>query len=229
MRRRIMVWLVVGALLMCAGGWALWHWSSLPPAWYSPPDAHDPGAVALAEKVENNLLEQSHRIRPPQEQWSIRIRQEQINAWLAARLKNWVEHEQGGTWPVHLGTPQVRLDEAGVQVAVPLTHGGTRRTLVIGFFTQMRLDRMEFSLTRVALGRIELPGERIPRLLTLWNKIAPGNDNSQWRDVSEWLTQRRNIDPVFALSDGRRVRVKGLLFSHGNVVVTLQTLHAEDR
>src|SRR6185503_15351844 len=107
-------------------------------------DPSDPAAIQTARDVENSITSLVHQARPPPTPhsppspprdsepgtWSIRMTEEEANAWLAARLPAWVANQSDEfTWPRDLSPPQVRLENGRATVRVTLGQGGKGEVL----------------------------------------------------------------------------------------------------
>ena len=106
------------------------RWWAGPPAWYRPPDPGNPATARLAERVEYGLLEQVQRLRPTGSQWTIRLTDEQANAWLAARLPQWWRSRSGADWPRELSPPQITTRAEALRWAAAASGGGVRLGVV---------------------------------------------------------------------------------------------------
>ncbi len=221
--RRIGLALLI--LLGLAALW-LWHLSTLGPAWYAPPNPHDQTVIALADTVEYRLVEEVQKLRPAQDnRWTLRVRQQQINAWLAARLPKWIAHEHGSEWPSKLGTPQVRIEADGLSVALPVIEGGGQRIFVARIIPQLADGQLKVQVERIAVGRIGLRGESIANLLAMLADHAPQlMDDPQVRSIIDALEQRDSIKPEFELSDGRRIQLLNMRLADGWIDFDVVTL-----
>jgi hypothetical protein len=230
MRSRWSRVIVVVVVLALCGVALVWRLSRVPPAWYAPPPATDPIVVELADRAEYRLVQEAQKIREPdQDVWTLRIRQEQINAWLAARLRQWIEHE-GERWPQQLGTPQVSVTPDALSIALPLVGESTTRYIVARIKPVIAHGKLRLELHRVALGRISLPGEPLANLLKTVADAAPDAlDLPQINTAIDWLRRRDAIDPVIDLADDRRVRILDLQLDDGWIDVTARTIeHGEE-
>lgn len=219
--------LLSGALVLLAGiVLGLWRWSSLPPTWYQPPDPHDQRVQMLAERVEYRLVEELQKIRPPRDNWTLRIRDEYLNMWLAARLPQWIEHDSALEWPPQLGTPQLRFESAGISAAVPLQVGRSRRMLVVRVWPTINADgELCVRLDRVAMGRISVAGEPFAALAATLSGAAPSvMEQAHVQETLKVLQGDRAISPIINLADGRRVRLVELRLGDGDVDLTFETL-----
>ncbi|MBT5583873.1 MAG: hypothetical protein HOJ54_07710, partial [Phycisphaerae bacterium] len=86
---------VIGLILLAAIGWWL---AGLTPQWYQSAATTDAAASELGETAEYRLVEEFQKIRPEEDVWRLRIPEEAINAWLTARLKQWLAG-RGVDWP----------------------------------------------------------------------------------------------------------------------------------
>lgn len=221
--RRIALTLLI---LLGFGAAALWHLSTLGPRWYAPPDPSDQTVVALADAVEYRLVEEAQKLRPAQDnRWTLRVRESQVNAWLAARLPKWIAHRHGQQWPSNLGTPQVRMEPVGVSVAVPVVEGAGRQVLVARLVPQLAGGQMNVWIESVALGRIKLRGESMADLVQfLADHIPQLVENANVRPVIAALEQGDSFTPEFDLSDGRRVRLLNFRLADGWIDFEVVTL-----
>lgn len=212
------------AALLAIAAIVIWRMSYVRPVWYAPPDVRDEAVVALADRVEYRLVQESQRIRPEDETWTLRIREEQINAWLAARLRQWLAHE-GREWPAALGTPQIRIEPQAVSIALPIGDRDQPRYLVAQFAPHIVNGQMQIALERVQFGRVSLPGEPVANIVKTLSNAAP--DSLQLppiRDAIERLQQRENMAPEFELADGRRVQLIDVALRSGAIDVTARTI-----
>lgn len=223
-------------MLICAGSY-LWRLSRATPGWYRPPNASDPQVAAFSEEVEFKLVQHVQEIRPAEEAWALRIREEQVNAWLAARLPQWLANDPTLVWPEELRTPQVRITSGGISLAVPVVRGDTTRFVTATFEPQVQQDeRMLVNLDSVSLGQLMLPGDPATYAADLMARVLAAvrtNPDPRMaetaRQVLQAVMDREPVEPEFKLADGRRVRVKNVVFGEGFVDVTAVTLPAERR
>lgn len=213
--------------MLIAAGVVLWRMTCIAPAWYALPDAHDPQIAALADKVENRMLEEAQKVRTDPQPWTLRVRESQINAWLSARLPQWIAHEQHSQWPEQLGTPQVKIDSQGISLAVPVQTGSRSRYIAARIRPQLIDGRLKLEIDRVALGRVVLPGEPLANLLrTLQGAVPSIAEDQKVRSALEILAGQRMVDPVTRLADHRKLRLLNLQLGDGWVDLTAQTLDA---
>jgi hypothetical protein len=220
--------MMVAALTLVMAGSVVWRMTYLKPTWYTPPAADDRAAASLADRAEYRLVEEVQKVRPQQEeQWTLRVRESQINAWLATRLQAWLEHEQNGAWPAQLGTPQVHIQSTGISMAIPLLNatGKVSRIVVARMSPEMSDGALMLHIDRLALGRVILPGEPLTNLMRLLGQAAPQTSSEpQMLKALDILAGKRSINPIFKLADSRRVRLLNFHLDEGMVDFTARTI-----
>ena len=88
------------------------------PSWWSPVARDAPGALDVARALEQGIAAETTRVRAEGErEWSVRVRAADLNAWLAARLPQWLEFDRSLPWPEGVKAVQVALDPGGVALA----------------------------------------------------------------------------------------------------------------
>lgn len=225
--RRILIGLILMAVI-CAAGLAWLTWSA--PAWYEPPSPEDRKAVALADKVEYRLVEEVQKIRPlERDEWTLRVHDGQINAWLSVRLPKWIAHQENAQWPEQLGTPQVRFQPKGVSVALPLREGRFTRTLVARFIPAFVDGKLQLRVDEVSLGRINVGGEPLAKLIELLESVNPeALRSAQVQPIIDLLSQGELVEPELELSDGRRVKLLNVRLGEGTMDLTAVTTPARE-
>jgi uncharacterized protein YpmS len=231
--KRFLLGVLLSLLLIGAGGaYTAWRLSWQKPAWYAPPDPRDARITTLADDAEYKVLEQSQKMRPSDESWTLRLTAEQINAWLAARLPAWIEHDANMRWPEQIGTPQVLIDVDGVRVAVPVSIGSkasasaAQRTVVATLLPAIAPDgRLSLTLNSIALGRVWIPGTPLTRLVETVRDASPEFlDHPQVQHAIEVLAGKATLPPEYDLADGRRVRVKDVRLTRGAIEMAAVTI-----
>ena len=71
--------------------------ASAVPIMHDPPSADDPAVIAVAETFEQNFASELTRVRADQEPWGVRVREDDLNAWLWTRLAPWIAHAHGAS------------------------------------------------------------------------------------------------------------------------------------
>ncbi len=213
-------------VLVTAAAVVVWRMSWLEPTWWAPPDASDPRVAEAAQQIEYSLIEQAHMVRPDDETWSIRIHDRHVNAWLASRLGAWLEHDQALDWPSGFGRPQIRSEPGWVTLAIELDGDERRRFVAVRLILTIAAGELRVTVDRVSLGRLTIPGKPVGNVAGWLNEAAPGGflENPEVQAATGWLLQGRAIDPTVRLADGRAVRLVGIRFEEGAVVLRCRTI-----
>lgn len=239
-RRRWAVWIAAGTglaiVLALLGGWLAFQRI---PGWYQPVRVADEDALQrirddLSGTYDrfNGLLINSH------EPFEFRIRQGQINAWLAAREQIWTESR---FWlPDELRAPFLAIQEGRVRPAVTFADGDIRTVLN----TRLSLSADEKNIF-VRLEGVYLGSVPVPRKI-LREQIIP-------RIGDRWPTGERidsrfgggTVPPLVDFLDGVKLpnefvwesflfhdasqpfKVIGLRLEEGEIVLTIQPLARE--
>lgn len=211
-------------VLLLLAGLALWRFAVIEPRWYHPPDPADARVAALAERVEYRLVEEAQKVRQPGASWTLRIREHQVNAWMVSRLPKWLANQPDLTWPAELGTPQMRIEDDRLSVAVEVFDNGQSHFLVASVVPTIEDDQMRLVLERVAIGRVAVPGAPLDGLLEVLGRAGTiDRSDPGLNRLLDVLAGRQAIDPMFHLADDRRVRVLGLRCQSGMIDVTCRT------
>jgi hypothetical protein len=106
---------MLAGVALAAGAVAL---ARRPPSWWAPVERDAPGALETARALEQGIASETSRVRGPGEtEWSVRVRAADVNAWLGARLPQWLEFDRSLPWPAGVGSVQVMVDPAGAALA----------------------------------------------------------------------------------------------------------------
>lgn len=221
--RRALVAIVIAATLI--GAW-LWWGLHTPPAWFDVPDITEPAVTELADRVELRVLEVATAERDPDTPWGVRITDEQVNAWLAAKLKPWLIHEGDVEWPAELGPPQMHFEPKGINFAVEVLEGNLAGRVVV-----LRLrpfideaGQLRLMLDRVALGRVGLPGNAVESLAELLRDNLDEDLQQELAFALELASGERPIDPSVALADDRILLLEDIRLGEGEAFLTCRTL-----
>ena len=227
--KRLLRFALVLVALIAIGAFVLWRVSRTPPAWYQPPNVRDPAVNELAETVENRMVELAQKVRPRAEQWSLRVRENQINAWLAARLPKWIANQGDTEWAADRIPVQVRLESGAISMAAAVERGQSARTVVARIQPTLEPGGLRLKLDSVALGRIALPGEPLANLLRIVEPMLPASfDLDEARDILKVLDGSTLVEPEMNLADGRRVRLIALRIDDGVLEFTAETVGEYD-
>lgn len=218
--------LAVLCVFVLVGIVALWGMTRVPPHWYEPPNPTDAKVIELADRVEFRLLEEFQKIRPDPEPWKLRVREKQLNAWLATKLQDWIAHKEDLIWPEDLDMPQIRFEPDGISLAVAVESLGPSRIIVTRMMPRFEGGELLVTVNRFSLGRLNIPGKPVERIAGLIDKYA---SSAEMDDPVAFLFLRmlrgdEHIDPVLDLADSRCVRLTNLELEHGSVILTAKTL-----
>lgn len=219
-------------MLLLLGGGAAWTWRAArrPPEWYAPPDARDPAVAALGERVEYAIVEEFHRIRESEAPWTLGVREDQLNAWLAARLPEWVADEPDLAWPAAIVAPQVHVTPEGIDLAFTYDDSAV---VVTRFVPRVAAEgALVLDVGRVGVGRVGLPGAAAEAILAIVDRIAPGG--AMRGDLSARLLNAMTDGGdagggAIRLSDGRVVELVRVEARVGAIELTGRTRAAGDR
>lgn len=196
---------LVLALLAVAG--IAWWRALTPPAWWNT----TPGPSELAEQLEGALIDESTRVRPTAEAWTLAVREESVNAWLAGRLESWMRSR--GTHPGELAGACVRIVD-GEFFAAAREQGG-RVVWSASVKPDVSVGSLRLGVTSAAIGRLSIPSS--------W--IAQGLGNALGAQV---LGPTVVVGSELRLADRRRVQLLDVRCGEGFVTLTCRTLPRGD-
>jgi hypothetical protein len=224
--RTALLALPVVVVLLAAGGFALWRLTWMAPAWWSPVDPADEQTAELAQRVEYRLVEEAHKPRAEPEPWWIEVKQDQLNAWLAARLPEWIAHEHGVQWPAAVGRPQVNVSDGGMSVGVDVETNAGTRYVVAHLAPTVANDTLSLGLEGLSIGRAWVPGAPLGVVLDQMRATGVGEflDDPGVEQVLGLLEDGRGLEPMVTLGDGRRVRVLAVRCDRGALLLQAQTV-----
>lgn len=208
----------VSALLMVA-----WM-TTMRPSWWPQLDAESAPTVDLAERVEHGVVRVCSQVRPDADGndpyasavWTLRMTEDEANAWLAARLPRWIESRQGEwPWVRSIGRVRVRFEPDGLRIGAEMlaeaTGGDMRVMSVKGALAVDDAGKVLVSNASVSVGRVTVPAGAIEMLMP---DLA--------REQGILLRALAGKGPLLEraelkLEDGRRVRVVGVRVSGGAI------------
>jgi hypothetical protein len=176
------------------------------PAWWQPTARDAPGALDAARTLEQGIASVTTRVRGPGAQpWTVRVRTADVNAWLGARLPQWLEHDRSLPWPEGVRAVQSAVDPGGFALAADWNGFvvSTRWTIEPG-------DRGQPATLRAAgtsVGSLPIP-------------FAAG--------VGAWFVPElgRPLPLESRLGDGRSVRIVDAEFADGEAILDCETVAA---
>ncbi len=222
MKRRLVRVLGLLLVLLCGAGVGLYLLSGREPAWWYRPDARTPLA---AERLENQVVSELSLARPAERlgpyrsgEWTLEVTEEEANAWLATRLRAWVEN-RAGRWPGEVEGVRAAFRPGMVLLGARLdeSYGGR----VVSGAAVPRIEpggALWLRTEGMSLGGLPLPsGVLLDRLRSMVH--AGGAEVVAALDGQAPLLP----DAVVPMDDGRRVRITRIEVREGVLVLTCRT------
>lgn len=220
--KRVLKSILLVLVVLVGLGVGLGYWSArTPPSWFKPPAASE----AVKERgwtVESRLAEEFSKIRAEQPIWGVRVTEDDLNAWLADRLRPWVEHR--GAWPEEIGAVQVRLAEGRVGLAVELVDLGSVAVLEAEPVASSEDGSVTLRWTSAGFGRLRVPWpDARVRDAVLGRLLADEGGQVELAALLDGLSLPGFID----LPDGRRVSLLEATIGDGEAVLGFVTAPRE--
>ncbi|MHC4990443.1 MAG: hypothetical protein ACYTGC_05630 [Planctomycetota bacterium] len=217
---------LIVAVVITAGAVGLWRLTWMAPSWWAPLDPQDQQTARLAERVEYRLAEEAHKVRADPKPWWLEIKQEQINAWLAARLPEWVAHAHGIQWPAEVGLPQVDVGQDTVRLGLDIETDVGTRYVVAHLRPSIADGELSLALNGISFGRLWIPGSSVATAMERLADTEAGRflDDPGVKALIGLLEGDQRLDPTLTLSDGRRVQVLDLRCNRGALLLKAETV-----
>ncbi len=183
------------------------------PAHYAPADPASSATLRMGEATENAVARELSRVRPAAADspagsyasapWELSFDEEQLNAWLGARLPQWLA-SRDAAMPAGLSSPAVRVEPGRITVAA--TYGSIVGEVVLSL-TLLVQGGTSPRLTPEALraGNLPVPLDALPLSLPL----------------DRWLS---HVAEPIRLEDGRAVEVLGIEATDAALTVRCRTV-----
>jgi hypothetical protein len=228
------------------------------PGWWKEIDPKAASVIEAARRVENGAATQLTKIRKTEpvpgsmgasEPWTIKLTASDANAWLAARLRPWLESQEGEkfTWPRDLDRVEIEFQDGRIYVGASIRKPGEegkaeskKQVLSAALRPELRSDGgLWMPATWVSVGKLSLPPSwLLPRSKregsNARNKRIPDPTGMlaevpQLSDLLGALAGERAAmqTAIIKIGDGRRVRLLGLEPKEGALYITCQTLPRE--
>lgn len=174
-----------------------------------------PEVAWSAERFEQRVINEGHRVRGLDESWELVIDEAGANEWLSTRLMDWMRSQVP---PLSLGggvgAVRVMFRAGVVYAAAELDRG---RIVTVGASPIVdEQGRLVLSIRSASVGRLGLPAAWAARALSPGSaRAGPIRFDGDGMVVGE---------PILRLADGRRVRVVGAETGEGSLVLRLKTL-----
>ncbi len=198
------------------------------PAWWPGVDPGSPEVIAEAEKLERAFANQVSLVREPTDaegaDWRVRISQKSANAWLAVRLRSWVESE-GGRWPSDIESVRVGFVGRKVTLGARVAGAAGSSVLWVTLTPEVRQDGSVWLRAHGArVGGVPVPGSWVlSGLEREVEKHAPGATESVSLRAVLAGEAPLMVEPVVRLPDGRRVRIVELAAGADGVAMSMRT------
>jgi hypothetical protein len=173
------------------------------PAWWAPVARDAPGALETARALEQGIAGEVTKVRGTgAQEWSVRVRAADLNAWLGARLPQWLEHDRSLPWPDGVKGVQVRIEPEGLVLAADWN----------GFVVSTRWA-------------VEPGAARGPATLRAAGTSVGSLPVPFGAGVGAWFVPELGgaLPLATGLGDGRTVRVDGVEFADGEAIVDCRT------
>ncbi|MGD9688473.1 MAG: hypothetical protein AB7K52_04095 [Phycisphaerales bacterium] len=244
---RVVALLVLALVIAGTGAYVI---SAADPPWWSRVAGaqDDPDSRRLATMLENMVVTELSRIRPPSpsspalsEPWAMRIRSRELNAWLAAKLPAWIDGRGPAAASRHAPAERVRdfhlvIREDSITFGARVGNG-SGRVAWITCSPVLRDHALWLDAPRAGLGRLPvplrllLPTESGGALVSLAEDARAGAEPADASPTSPPSGLRLALldaapalrDPSIRLADGRRVHLIGLQLEPDALVVTCVT------
>jgi hypothetical protein len=192
-----------------------------PPAWWAPITAVDDAMHVRAERFEQAFVSEMHRVRGEGGPWAIRIRESDINEWLAARLPLWCDH----AGIERIGAVQVRLTAEAIELAIETPE--LPALAVVRARPLLDEKGLRPSIEAARLGRLALPilGDRAVRTTLL----SLGEEDNELFALLAVILRNEPIAAAFELGDGRRLRLRDLEVREDEMLLEFETLLEANR
>lgn len=213
------------------------------PLWWRSVNAGDPKTIALAEEIESAVTRQLSLQRETDtspiapggprwrsREWSVSISASDANAWLNARLPQWLANRADEIrWPREIAEVQVDFDNGKIAVGARVVASGREQVLSATLVPEIHADgSLWTSATWLHAGQLPVPASWIiARLLDPARSVLPEEirDIPEARDMFEAFDGRGALitAPVVKLGDGRRVRLLKVRPRDGRLEMTCRT------
>lgn len=224
-------WILIGlGTLMVGGLVAGWFLFQHVPAWYQP--MHIPWSDL--QRVRNDLSvtfdSLSATLNTAQQPFKLKLSQDQLNAWLAAR--EGIDPKTREWLPRRLSEPMVILEPGGIRLAATYTDGSLQAIVSAKLALTASAEGITAKLEDIRGGSLSLPDGVIRRGLRAFDRlISPkladanvavtGGQRPRLRDLPAGITLPNTARLP---GGGQRFRVLNIEFEMGAVVLTLERL-----
>ena len=187
-----------------------------PPDWWTPIQSDDVVASPIGERFENACINEAHRVRAGDQPWAVRVRDDDVNAWLATRLPRWMEHA-GATGIV---IAQVRFREGAIDIAADVPE--VPSVAIVTIVPSLTNDELAADRVSVAIGHLPLPFAQRMVIEPLMHLLG-GDDAPYEFKLAAAILNGKGISAEFKLGDGRTLRLRDLELHEGEMLLEFET------
>lgn len=214
--------LIVG---LAAAGWYAGKLMREEPTWWAGADVSEvEDAPRRAQLLEQGVTTALHEPRTSDEPWSVRMSDDDVNAWLEHRLGSWLENRSMDV-PPDFSAPRVRVEGGRVTVGFKSPDPRLPGVLAVEFTPELLDDGSLRAAERsYSMGNLPLPDPQT--LGRLRGALARQARGTPLEDVIGVLLESgRTLPADVLLNDDRRVRLQRLsLRDDGSIDLTLATV-----
>ena len=216
------------AIVVCAG----WLMFQHIPAWYQPIVISAPGDL---DRVRQDLSGTYDRLDTAillaTGPFEFRLREDQINAWLAAREN--IEPATKGWLPAMLSDPFIHVEHDGLRVAATIHREELKAVLSAHLSVQVAPDFLRLHISEVRAGRLPVPDEWLRGALSDMSqrlqsveKSKPGRTankttSATWNKILTGIDLKNTVVSDYI---NRPFRIVGLRFEPPEIVATLEPM-----
>ncbi len=195
---------------------------AIPPSGWSPVPSDPVAAESRGEALERFLSAEFSKVRTDDAPWAIRLREDDVNAWIATRLPKW-EANAGNPPPP---ASEVRFRDGALHLRVVADSDAFSPVLEAMLSPAVTAgpagDRLEPRVRGVSAGRLPLPwfGPALLRALSLG---AGGSVTLPGGMTLDSVGDAEGFSTAYALSDGRTLHLDAIAVEDGALVLEFRT------
>lgn len=228
-----MLLFVLGLVVVIAGGFYLLR---RPPSYWQVVDASDPKVQQQADAMFNRVMDEATQVRQAQQEWELELQQDEINAWLATRSKQWMANQgydrelsqrlENIGLPGELATNfrnlMINIEGDTVSVAAEVVYDGYAQVVSVDLERQTLPDgSATLTMGSIKGGSLPLPMEKLQRAA---QKEFGSVEAAKAEATRRAATKIRQANIVLPLDEHRQVKVNDLKLEGGRAVLVCQTI-----